>query len=1018
MDRSGHPATSPPPPPPPPPPPQQQPPQPQSIQVTRHSAGSERGDPQAHQQRMVGMLRDQLRHMPQPGVPHLGAQQASPPLTASRGLPSPASSVGQYHHHTLPQAAYHHQQPGPYTSSAAPLRPVAHHHVLSSSFERDQGPPTFHTTSSPPFAQPGINIAHQAYHSRPSPLGTHLPLPSPGYAGAQPLVSAPHVAASSALATHRGFLPPVVPSQHQNADRAVQEHLARVAAARASPAPQESYTYSQNLQNVTAAASPTQHPRFLPPPIGKIPRTFTEAQAAQHNLFTQQQSILEYPYRSQQDQQRWRDRNEAFVALNPQAQQYCRNLPQDQAFHYLDHQVLALQQERAAAYRQQVDQRNQDIERERAQDRALLTQTVEQLLATQAFADQPPEKQQYLLQRRANLLAHHRASAAIPAPDPGQLPAQRLLGVSAPFQATQNLGSSGIPAPSHPQARLQRQSNSEQPQSLPLGLPPNPYQDRPVNYSYSYDALQPIRAFSKPAQQPTQAEQHGTEGESWQQSITHDTSSRGTSVDELQEDEGKGESSRPRAKVRQAQIGRRGRNEVKSAKPRTKQIQKLKQKGDNGGVTKQGRGATRPTPSKARTDTPSVPPSRQSRASRLQSEPQERQLDSGEDSTSVLEGGSTAGEDWYKGGQDQISLPSGRVDLNSAEFDRLANIVFLRPETCGASIDITRCLDVDMTCDLLSEWALPDLGQAGTDSRLPAMILQFASTKAYQAPGKVATPTTASTLILLDAAAFQNGDPGKPVAIFALLIKDDSKIRWFYEFAPKDMLHDRLEALKQFQCIPRDWLALEPKTLEHKRLFVWLSTAFTSASRIPDHPDWAAAQLITDYCVDILDEADAERRLDRDPDLHDQSSLDLSTDRYVGRLPLAERSLCSTIGIKPSAYLLLKRRFFKDFYKDLTQHKERIPLPSTSNTTVEASRRSVARGGGGGRHGRRQKDESVKVRTVTAHQEWLSRVTKWRATKVKRLVASWRALGFLEEPRYLPWLEGGGLLEGVCEKEE
>ncbi|KAK5110012.1 hypothetical protein LTR62_006379 [Meristemomyces frigidus] len=236
-------------------------------------------------------------------------------------------------------------------------------------------------------------------------------------------------------------------------------------------------------------------------------------------------------------------------------------------------------------------------------------------------------------------------------------------------------------------------------------------------------------------------------------------------------------------------------------------------------------------------------------------------------------------------------------------------------------------------------------------------------------------------LVLLRDAAHFNGNAELPATIVAVLSESDSTIRWYYTVLPATTLLYQLDARKCVHPVP---VVLKAHSRMHNRFFTFLRESFLKAIQYPHHPDYLAAQKLTDYAPAILDSETGLARLEENKDLYysiatSDATLttDPSQDRYLLALSPPERLIASETNLACSAYLLLKRRFFHAFWRELV-----------------AELGKVESGKG-------------KVRTEARHQEWLVQEVGMKARVAKRLVISWRVLGLLDEARYLPWLKEG-----------
>ncbi len=53
----------------------------------------------------------------------------------------------------------------------------------------------------------------------------------------------------------------------------------------------------------------------------------------------------------------------------------------------------------------------------------------------------------------------------------------------------------------------------------------------------------------------------------------------------------------------------------------------------------------------------------------------------------------------------------------------------------------------------------------------------------------------------------------------------------------------------------------------------------------------------------------------------------------------------------------------------------------------------------------------LRVRTETAHRNWLMDTYKLTSQRARCLVTCWQEFGFLEEGRFLDWVRAGGMFE-------
>ncbi|KAI6868790.1 hypothetical protein KC323_g2948 [Hortaea werneckii] len=247
-------------------------------------------------------------------------------------------------------------------------------------------------------------------------------------------------------------------------------------------------------------------------------------------------------------------------------------------------------------------------------------------------------------------------------------------------------------------------------------------------------------------------------------------------------------------------------------------------------------------------------------------------------------------------------------------------------------------------------------------------------------------------LVVVEDSIYLERHPEILGSILAVSVPKDPNLRLFYTILPIGPL---LRHLRQNNCLKETAKSIPSRSKHHPRLFHFLTQTFLTSTTPPHHPDYTAAQQITDYCPSILDPATAFSRLESNETLYFATAgvsepLDLSQDRYTHTLHPVESSLAADLKLACSAYLLLKRKFFQAFWKECVAHKGRI----------------TGAGEGGS-----------KVRSEHAHEVWVVEETKWKVSRARRLVVGWRVLGFLDERRFLPWLREGGMLEGVGRRE-
>ncbi|KAK3642419.1 hypothetical protein LTR56_010772 [Elasticomyces elasticus] len=336
------------------------------------------------------------------------------------------------------------------------------------------------------------------------------------------------------------------------------------------------------------------------------------------------------------------------------------------------------------------------------------------------------------------------------------------------------------------------------------------------------------------------------------------------------------------------------------------------------------------------------------------------------------------------------------IDLDSISAVT-PDIVFIDPKFHHSPISVYKLTDSRMACTVITKW----LEFCNHEATAP-LTLRLEDQRV-----KLIDQKKPAHLVVQNDAAHFDGEPRRPVVVLAVLIKGDSKIRWYYSDHPSDEV---LKALDNKKCLASSTATVEvkPGREKHKRLFVFLRQAFEQAIKIPEHPDFIAAMILTDYSPSITDPDTAlERVIDTINSHQTLNSSKITTphlDRYATYLHPAEQHLCSLVSLSSSAYLLLKHKFFHAFWREVLADYEKIGM------------------------GRR------KVRTELAHENWLvgyegltakdnskgSAVGERRlkGREARKLIVGWRVMGLLEETRFLEWAKGGGMLEGVGNREE
>ncbi|KAK4901517.1 hypothetical protein LTR27_001289 [Elasticomyces elasticus] len=325
------------------------------------------------------------------------------------------------------------------------------------------------------------------------------------------------------------------------------------------------------------------------------------------------------------------------------------------------------------------------------------------------------------------------------------------------------------------------------------------------------------------------------------------------------------------------------------------------------------------------------------------------------------------------------------------------DIILIDPKFHHSPISVYKLSDPSLACTVITKW----LEFCNREATAP-LTLRLEDQKV-----NIIDQKKPAHLVVLNDAAHFDGDPRRPVVVLAVLIKGDNKIRWYYSDHPSDEV---LKALDKKKCLVSSTATVEvkPGGEKHKRLFVFLRQAFEQAIKIPEHPDFIAAMILTDYSPSITDPDDALERVVDTIKSHQTLNSNKTTiphlDRYATYLQPAEQHLCSLVSLSSSAYLLLKRKFFHVFWREVLADYEKIGM------------------------GRR------KVRTELAHENWLVGYEgltakdnskggaigerRLKGREARKLTVGWRVMGLLEETRFLEWAKGGGMLEGVGNNEE
>lgn len=300
-------------------------------------------------------------------------------------------------------------------------------------------------------------------------------------------------------------------------------------------------------------------------------------------------------------------------------------------------------------------------------------------------------------------------------------------------------------------------------------------------------------------------------------------------------------------------------------------------------------------------------------------------------------------------------------DLNSASATKTPAFTFPDPENPLILLSTANALAV---CMHIKSWLLRQHDEPAYSS--PGILRME-----YLALEKIERGNEGWVLFAPEIAKLENKgakEEGLRVSIVAVLIKGDSRVRWFYTLPPPVRLLEHLDYHKLIRL--RD--VLEPADASQqrfRRLHVWLRECFARAIKFPDSPDWLHAQGISDFCPSILDPDTAVSRLQEESWIYwntpkpeesllppaapqdapsgkerakDISTLttrdfDPSDDRYLHDLHPAERELASLARLKCAEYLFLKRNFFRAFWEEVYRSDKIADMTapeSTSNPVV------------------------------------------------------------------------------------
>lgn len=326
------------------------------------------------------------------------------------------------------------------------------------------------------------------------------------------------------------------------------------------------------------------------------------------------------------------------------------------------------------------------------------------------------------------------------------------------------------------------------------------------------------------------------------------------------------------------------------------------------------------------------------------------------------------------------------VDLNSSLANNTPAFTFPPPARHPFPLSAYHVHAPLAVCLMLKRWLLNEFKKP--ENAAPG-ILRMECQDLHLIPLRSPRQREKGTLVLLDNAVFiQHGEARVAVSVLALFMPHDSKVRWFYcatssfapallELAQKDMVTLRGE-LRPWKTKNRNENG-EKEMERYARLYTFLSQEFSNAIKKPEHADFLAAQLLGDYSLDIAEaeEGQALKKLLEDEVLYPEASrhipanflahppathnrkkqkeeeeegINPSTDRYLLHLCPAEREIAiGILRIPCSKYLLVKRQFFQDFWREIVKRSERV--------------------------GNRR----MRVRTEVQHEGWFEECLGWKA---------------------------------------
>lgn len=393
--------------------------------------------------------------------------------------------------------------------------------------------------------------------------------------------------------------------------------------------------------------------------------------------------------------------------------------------------------------------------------------------------------------------------------------------------------------------------------------------------------------------------------------------------------------------------------------------------------------------------------------------------------------------------------PIPTIDLNSASATNVANIVFRPVHEHTFPIVQFTCYDSLNACEQIRHW----LSTAGPPDIRPLIRLEDQSLD-------LIPPQTRGTLTLLTDAATLDANPSAPITLLALHIPHSPHTRYFWTLlSPSPLLTHltttnllsppRLYSPGPLRHSPTDGALLPPRT---QTLYTLLTTHFTQTTTPPHSPAFLAASQLSDACPRILHPRTAHARIEGADALHPPAlddERDLHDDRYLLELEPAERALASLVGAGCAEYLLVKRRYFRAFAREVVLGAEKVrraaawrvnqrlvgaetpeeaavtegeegeeevkpatrtpmstrshaasspPAPLSRAATFYEARSRAARLGAEMRR--------LRVRPQGAHIRAVQAMSGWDYGRARRLVLGWEMLGFLDEGRVLAVAEG------------